>query len=210
MAPLTLERRDLVAQYQAARTGAEIGAALSNLRTPPTLFVVQSGQAGGVPETSATESALLAAAIKRPDRLRDLRHAVRPEHFSRRRFAAIYQVMLDLDARGVTVDYGTLADAGLSVLEVAELDIAPDGAEWPRYARTIREGWARRLLIAAAQSVAEIAWDGAQPIARLKDALDDAHALLAALAPEAASPAETPRNLLATIGGGSDPDEWDF
>jgi replicative DNA helicase len=124
---------------------------------------------GSPPHSKHAEEAVLGSVLKRGLAIADVLPFLKPQHFYEARHRAIYAAMAALFERASAIDYhtigeelkhqGTYEDAG-GLLYLSELNLAtPSATHIEHYARIVLEHAVRRRYIAAAQQVAELAWN---------------------------------------------------
>ncbi len=121
------------------------------------------------PHSTQAEEAVLGSVLKRGLSIADVLPFLKPHHFYEARHRHIYAAMSALFERAAAIDYHTIAEelthqgtyetAG-GLVYLSELSLAtPSAAHIEHYARIVLEHAVRRRYIAAAQQVAELAWN---------------------------------------------------
>ena len=121
-----------------------------------------------IPHDEAAERAVLGALLQAPDRIPDAAEVVRPDDFFNKRHRLVYEIMLELGERGVTVEVLSvasslkarhlLADVG-GYGALAELTAAvSSAAHLPHHCGLVAETAQLRRLIGSATEVIEEAY----------------------------------------------------
>src|ERR1700736_6461565 len=133
------------------------------------------------PHSIQAEEAVLGSILKNPASIVRVSDFLRPEDFYQQRNRHVFRAMLSLFADGQPIDYHSTADrlqqqgayeASGGLLYLSELNLAtPSAAHIEHYGRIVERTSIMRLLIAKAQTIAEIAYrDNLDPDTALEKA----------------------------------------
>lgn len=146
----------------------------------------------GLPHSEESERAVLAGILLDPKRLPAVTERLTPEDFYAERHRTLYQVMVELQLAGTTIDLRTVqarleqqqrleAVGGLAYLASLDLDL-PDLAQLDTYVELIKDRSVRRRLIDACGEITRMSLDGG---VEAPEALDQAERVVLELGEEA-------------------------